>query len=380
MHGIKKQCVQIGSTAHWHPRLMANTGALAAVHNLVLDAKRFSARTQIVQLGDIAEQFSARYASMDESERAALRTEFPGISQKRYENGWIGAWNRMVACDPDMVGDLSISARTMVRYLKFLPVARTLVQRVRMDAIPLKLSGACEALQRALAVVHSADVDAHERSKAVDAIADGFIAAYEVLGKSLTSSSAHGAVIGESIMSACLDHGVDIGEAPAPKPVRAKKRVRNKDDADQQKQTVDQEEPVGKDWSSGPERGKASNQGEGGEEDNDSEVEVRDVTGAHKGVHKGGRASAASGTLEDKVAKLTRNDHVAKEIVRRLEKLVPDVHREVMFDMCSGNAAGDAVDNEKGNAAGSDDNEDVNAAGSVEDDAAGSSEAECMDT
>ena len=314
---------------------MSHTRAVADVHDLVMDAKRFSARTQIVDLGYIAEKFAARYAAMDEGERTALRTEFPGTPKRKYEHGWIGAWNRMIACDPDLVGDASICARTMVRCLKFLPIARVLVKRERSNAIPLKLSGSCEVLQRALALVHGADTDAHERLKAIDAIADGIMAAYEIVGKALTTSSAHGAVMNESIVAACLDLGVDIGEAPAPKPPRAKKRVRgDKEDSEQKQQTdvtTDVGDTAAKDWGQGANTN--NRDGGGGVQAEEGEVDGTSDEAADEGAHKADTLVPSTDTLEAKVAQLAEDDQIAKEIVRRLEMLVPGVHREVMDDM-----------------------------------------------
>ena len=260
--------------------------AASGVADLLIDAKRYSTRTQICELGTVAEKFATAYASLSDDERENLRVEHPGLANKRYSRGWIGAWDRMVHGDPESFGDANLCGRMMVRYLKFAPIARELVRRDRRDAIPLKIGGTCSALQRALRTLtpaNGAAPDIENQQQVTAALADGFVEARELVSAPLTTASAHVAALDGAIERACIARGVEIGDAPVEKP-KPRKRARTT--------PTDSRAP--------------SEAGENGD------------------------GASGIAMIETTVNRLVADATVAREVVRRLGELVPDVCREVM--------------------------------------------------
>ena len=257
--------------------------ANADLRNLFIAAKRYSARSVVVELGTVADAFASRYAELDHAGKEGLRTEYPGTCGRKYAYGWMGQWARLVDCDPEAAGDTALSARTMVRYLKFLPVASELVRRERVDAVPTKLGGTCSALSRALARVdpaHGPSPSPSDRTRLVSAVADAYITVSDALDRPINASAAHAAALNSAILSACEACGAELGPAPDASSARKPKK-----------------------------RGRA-----GGD------------IGSVKLEQQG---------LDARIAVLVSDEDIAREVAKRLEAMIPDIARNVERDIAS---------------------------------------------
>lgn len=195
--------------------------------NLFVAAKKHSSRSIVLELGRIAHAFASKYAELDCSGRDAFRQEYPGVAGRRYKYGWMGQWARLVDSDPEAAGDNALSPRTMVRCLKFLPIANELAERDRMDAIPLKLGASCAPLQKALSRIdppHGQAPNPSETKVIVKSVADAFIASLDQIKKPLNASAAHATRIGDEIRKACASESIDLGEDDSAETSRKRKR------------------------------------------------------------------------------------------------------------------------------------------------------------
>ena len=259
---------------------MADALSNADLRNLFVAAKSYSSRSVVVELGRIAESFASRYAELDNAGKEAFRAEYPGLSGKRYAYGWLGQWARLLDSDAEVSGDAALSARTMVRYLKFHPIAEELVQRDRLDAVPVKLGASCSGLQRAIARIdppHGPAPNETERKQIVHAVADAFEKASVQIGKPINASATHAAVLDSAIAQACADKQVDLGPVGEKKP---RKRSR-------------------------------------------PEKEEKDAS------HDG---------LDSKIASLVEDSAIAREVSKRLSDMIPEVAKEVSRDLASDSA------------------------------------------
>ena len=215
----------------------------ADLRNLFVFAKKYSSRSLALELGIVAEKFASRYAELDAAGRDDARREYPGKAGRKYAHGWLGQWERLVDSDPDVSGDTALSARTMVRYLKFLPIAQELVARDRVDAVPLKLGGSCLALQRCLAMIdpmHGTPPSKAVRDSIVSVVADAFIHVLEANSGSPTRASAeHSQALDSAIRIKCRERAIDIGEVGASTTRRPAKRSRTRAGTAQSQSNID---------------------------------------------------------------------------------------------------------------------------------------------
>lgn len=249
----------------------------ADLRNLFVFAKKYSSRSLALELGVVAERFASRYAELDAAGRDDARREYPGKAGRKYAHGWLGQWERLVDSDPDVSGDTALSARTMVRYLKFLPIAQELVARDRVDAVPLKLGGSCPALQRCLALIdpmHGAPPTKDTRDSVVSAVADAFVHVLEANSGAPTRASAeHSQALDTAIRIRCRERTIDIGEIGSTTTPRPAKRSRA----------------------------------------------------------RSGTALSQVG-VDSMVTSLSKNEDIAREVTKRLLEMVPDIARTVERD------------------------------------------------
>ena len=309
---------------------MVDALANADIRNLFVAAKRHSARSLVLHLGEVAESFAARYDAMDATSRESLRAEYPGSSGKTYKYGWLGAWQRMLDTDPEVAGDASLSARTMVRYLKFHPIAAELARRERTDAIPCKLGASCVALQRALTTIDppngTAPPDAALRGRIIGAVADGFVVAFEEVGRPLNGGKHHAAVLDEAIERACATHGVQLLPGPTKKP--AAKRSRDP-------------EPESKNGGGGD---LDADCGHGADADADADADAGgrgDGNGGKRGKResdgdgdvRGSDESDAAAAIVARLANLAReNPMIASAVAERVDAMIPELADVVRRD------------------------------------------------
>lgn len=251
----------------------------ADLRNIFVAAKRYSSRSVVVEIGSVVEKFASRYAELDLCGREEMRREYPGLVNKKYRYGWTGQWARLVDSDPEASGDNALSVRTVVRYLKFLPIAQELIQRDRLDAIPIKLGGPCPSIQRCLTLIDPPCGPASTetvRSQAIASVADAFVSVYESVARPINASVSHSHALDAAIIRACKVRGLEIGPPPAPKP---SKRAR-----------------------------------------------AATSTNMDKDDAKG---------VDSRISSIVRDELVAREVTKRLMEMVPDIARNVERDLKS---------------------------------------------
>ena len=251
----------------------------ADLRNIFVAAKQYSSRSVVIEIGSVVEKFAARYAELDACGRDEMRREYPGLADRKYRYGWTGQWARLVDSDPEAAGDNALSVRTVVRYLKFLPIAQELIQRDRLDAIPIKLGGPCPSIQRCLALIDppcGPSSTETVRTQAILSVADAFVSVYESMGRPVNASASHSHALDAAIIHACKIRGLEIGPPPAPKP---SKRARV---------------------------AKSAN------------MDTDDTKG-----------------VDSRISSIVRDEQVAREVTKRLMEMVPDIARNVERDLKS---------------------------------------------
>lgn len=270
----------------------------ADLRNLFITAKQFSGRARVFKLGSIASAFAARFADMDVDARDQLRGEYPGVSGRKYASGWMGQWDRMADGDIDVgMGDTSLASRTMVRYVKFTPVAEELARRDRLDAVPVKLSNACSALQRALVrmtPVHAQPPPLETRTHMIGAVADAFLEVTDAQPDdgSRRNAKAFWDELDGAIVRSCRRNELDIGEAPAPRAAKRQRTMKNTTAADA------------------------------------ADATTTTTTDENTGT----AAPCESTSIDAYVASVVDDSDVARKVLERLRSMVPEIARTVVDD------------------------------------------------
>lgn len=292
---------------------MADALRNADLRNLFVTAKQFAGRARVFRLGSIASAFAARFADMEVDAREQLRGEYPGVPERKYASGWMGQWDRMADGDADVgAGDTSLASRTMVRYVKFTPVAEELVRRDRLDAVPVKLSTTCSALQRALVritPVHARPPPPGEtRARMIDAVADAFLEVTDTADGPRRNTAAFWSALDESIVRYCRRNDLDIGEPPAPRPAKRPRQTATTPATASVAGTSDADAPdVGADSTA---------------DQCLINTAARDTASANEDT-----------SIDAYVASLVDDRKVARKVLDRLRTMVPEVARVVADDI-----------------------------------------------